>query len=435
MSQNEITDQEIQEQVTSEIEQSKDFAKTLSLDEIQNGDWFIKLLQQVIVSYKANVRAQYFQQKYPGLVPDDIADKLISVTTRYAAIAGGITGLTTSVAEFTALATSGMTLPVFLGSIGVEMIYLSRLQLLLILDLSIVYDLQLDLNDPEDILMIFAYGLGIAPNEIAGKILQTAAGAGTKNLIKTYITKGTLQTIQNLARQLGFKILQRTIIQYAVPVVSIAVSSTFNYFTTNSLGKIAKTHFKNRGKVTDELRQLISRQYVYDLIFPVSIKYIAQIDDEFHEREQIFYKAVISRMSFEGHKQEEFYNLLKHEDDLLEEIAKISDKNMAEILLELLILMAVYDGKLVEAERTFLTKVAQKLELPISLRDIEAQADEYKVDYSDSQWRKVTEATSQTLSSAKDAGIQFINLSSHKTKQQLTKLFAKPKDTETPTTD
>jgi tellurite resistance protein len=426
MSEHEITDQDIQEQVGSEIEQAKDFAKTVSFDEIQNGEWFTKLLRSVIESYKANVRAEYFQQKYPGLAPDEIADKLISVTTRYAAITGGITGLTTSVAEFTALASAGMTIPVFLGSIGVEMIYLARLQLHLVLDLSIVYDLQLDLSDPEDVLMIFAYSLGIGPNEIGGKILQTAVGAGTKNLIKTYISRGTLQTIQKLARQLGFKILQRTIIQYAVPVVSIAVSSSFNYITTNTLGQIAKSHFKNRGQVTEELRQLISRQYAYDLVFPISVKYIAQVDGEFHEREQTLYKAMISRMSFDDHKKEEFLDLLKHEDDLLEQIAKIEDKPMAETLLELLIMMAIYDGKLVDAERDFLLKVANTLKLSINIAEIETRAESYRIDYSNSQWRKVAETASQTFSATTNAGLELIRFSTDAVKSQLNKLFSKP---------
>jgi hypothetical protein len=85
------------------------------------------------------VRAKYFHQKYPFLPRDEIADKLISVTTRWATIAGGIAGATTTADQITAIGSAGMTLPLFLGAIGAEMIYLASIQMRLVLDLSVVY--------------------------------------------------------------------------------------------------------------------------------------------------------------------------------------------------------------------------------------------------------------------------------------------------------
>ncbi|MBN2267298.1 MAG: hypothetical protein JW725_03070 [Candidatus Babeliaceae bacterium] len=71
-------------EVSSELEEAKDFAKTLNIDDIKNGQWVIALLQKVVKNYNRNARAEYFQQKYPGLPPDEIADILTSVTVRYA---------------------------------------------------------------------------------------------------------------------------------------------------------------------------------------------------------------------------------------------------------------------------------------------------------------------------------------------------------------
>jgi hypothetical protein len=55
----------------------------------------------------------------------------------------------------------------------------------LVLDLSVVYDLQLDLEDPEDVLMVFGYALGIAPTEVLGRAATKAAGGGTRTLVKS----------------------------------------------------------------------------------------------------------------------------------------------------------------------------------------------------------------------------------------------------------
>ena len=93
-----VTQDEVAEaEVSSELEEAKSFAKTLKIEDVKSGQWFIALLQKVVQSYDRNARAEYFQQKYPGLPPDDIADILISVTVKYATIAGAITGAAQSV--------------------------------------------------------------------------------------------------------------------------------------------------------------------------------------------------------------------------------------------------------------------------------------------------------------------------------------------------
>ena len=311
-------DEHVKTQVSKELEDAKTLAKTLNLEEVKSGEWFIKLLQQVVRAYDRNARATYFQKKYPGLPPDDIADILTTVTVRYATIAGAVAGAAATANQIAALSSAGMTAALFFGSIGAEMLYLSQIQMRLVLDLSVVYDLQLDLEDPEDVLMIFGYALGVTPTAMIGKVLEKAAGAGAKEVVKKYISKGTLQALQDFARRLGFKILQRTILKYAVPVASAAVGSSYNYATTKSVGRIAKAHLKNRGKVTDELRVLVSRQHTYDLAFPAAVMYVAQVDGQFSTKEKELYKAMLSRMSFDEHTQAEFQKLTAKEENILD---------------------------------------------------------------------------------------------------------------------
>ncbi|MCA9976387.1 MAG: hypothetical protein KC413_11575, partial [Anaerolineales bacterium] len=291
-----ISDEVAEAQVASELEEARSFARTLDIEDVKSGQWFIALLQKVVQSYNHNARAEYFQQKYPGLPPDEIAAILTSVTVRYATIAGAITGATVTLNQIGALSSAGMTIAVMAGAIGAEMVYLARIQMRLVLDLSVVYDLQLDSADPEDILMIFGYAMGVTPAEMFGKRLQAAAGAGTRSAIRKYISKGTLKTVQNFGKRIGIRITQKAIIKYAVPVVSAAAGSSYNYVTTKAVGSIAKNHLKNRGEVTEELRQLVSRQNTYDIAFPAAAMYIAQIDGEFSAKEQELYRAILSRM-------------------------------------------------------------------------------------------------------------------------------------------
>ncbi len=372
-------DEHVKAQVSKELEDAKTLAKTLNFEEVKSGEWFIKLLQQVVRAYDRNARATYFQKKYPGLPPDEIADILTSVTVKYATIAGAIAGVAATADEIAAISSAGLTVALFVGSIGAEMLYLSNIQMRLVLDMSVLYDLQLDTEDPEDILLIFGYALGVAPAEALGKGLQAAARAGTANAIKKVVSKGTLEALQKFAQRLGFKILQRTIIKYAVPVASAAVGSGYNYIATKSVGKIAKIHFKNRGKVTDELRAVISKQNIYDLAIPAAAMFMAQVDGNVSSKEKELYRAMLSRMSFEEHTPADFNRLVSDEHSILDAVSQIEDAELRKALIELLTLMAVYDGILANEEREFLTSAAERLGVSLDIEQVEKRAKEYQV--------------------------------------------------------
>lgn len=399
-------DEHVKAQVSKELEDAKTLAKTLNLEEVKSGEWFIKLLQQVVRAYDRNARATYFQKKYPGLPPDDIADVLTTVTVRYATIAGAVAGTAATANQIAALSSAGMTAALLIGSIGAEMLYLSQIQMRLVLDLSVVYDLQLDLEDPEDVLMIFGYALGVAPTEMIGKGLQIAAGAGAKEAVKKYISKGTLQGLQDFARRLGFKILQRTILKYAVPVASAAVGSSYNYATTKSVGRIGKAHLKNRGKVTDELRVLVSRQHIYDLAFPAAVIYVAQVDGQFSAKEKELYRAMLSRMSFDEHTQVEFQKLTAKEENILEAIGNIEDEEVRRSLMEILVLMSIYDGELAEKEREFLRSAAERLNVPLDIAEIEQRTKDYQFVVQKNFFEKTAEITGGAVAQAIDVAGQ-----------------------------
>lgn len=372
-------DENLKSQVVKELEQAKALAKSFDFEQVKNGEWFVALLRQVITAYDRNARAVYFQKKYPGLPSDEIADILTSVTVRYATIAGAVAGVAASANEIAALASGGMTAALFVGTIGAEMLYLSSIQIRLMLDMSVLYDLQLDPDDPEDILMIFGYALGIAPTEIIGKGLQVATRAGTKNAIKKVVTKGTREALLKFGKRLGFKILQRTVIKFAVPVASAAMGGGYNYLTTKSVGQIAKLHFKNRGKVTDELRAAISRQNTYELAVPAAAMFMAQVDGNVSPKEKELYRAMLSRMSFAEHTPADFQRLVNNEQSILDAVSQIEDVELRKVLIELLTLMAIYDGVLVDEEREFLLNAAERLGVSLDIEQVEKRTKEYQV--------------------------------------------------------
>lgn len=430
-------DEVLKTQVAAELKKAKQLAKSLNFEEVKSGEWFFHLLRKVIQSYDRNARATYFQKKYPGLPDDEIADILISVAVRYAIIAGAIAGAAATANQIAGFSSAGMTAALFLGSIGAEMLYLVQIQMRLVLDLSIVYDLQLDPEDPEDVLMIFGYALGMAPTEMLGKKLQVAAGAASKKGVEKYISKGRLEAIQKFANRLGSKIFQRDFLKYAVPVASVVVGSGYNYASTLSVGKIAKAHLKNRGKVTDELRILVSRQNTYNLAFPAAVMYLAQVDGQYSPKEKEFYKAMLSRMSFEEHTQAEFQKLIASDDNVLDAIANFEDVEIRRSLMEILILMAIYDGELAEKEREFLAGVAERLNIALDIADIERRTQGYRIVLQKNIFEKTAgiagEAAVKAINVAGQAAISAKDTAAgagEKVKGALGKVFTRKKEDE-----
>ncbi len=422
-------DERLKSQVSKELEEAKALAKSLDFEKVKNGEWFFALLKQVIKAYDRNARAAYFQKKYPGLPSDEIADILTSVTVRYATIAGAVTGVAASVDEIAALGSGGMTAALFVGTIGAEMLYLSNIQMRLMLDMSVLYDLHLDPEDPEDILMIFGYALGVAPAEFIGKGLQVAARAGTKDIVKKVVTKGTREALLKFGKKLGFKILQRTVIKFAVPVASAAIGSGYNYVTTKSVGQIAKLHFKNRGKVTDELRAVVSRQNTYDLAVPAAAMFMAQIDGNVSPKEKELYRAMLSRMSFDEHTPADFQRLVSDEQSILDAVSQIEDVELRKTLIELLTLMAIYDGSLVNEEREFLMNAAERLDVSLDIEQVEKRAKEYQVIVE----KNVLEKSAGAIGSAAVTAIGTAGQAANKFKDALGKAM-KRRDSGTPST-
>lgn len=107
--------------------------------------------------------------------------------------------------------------------------------------------------------------------------------------------------------------------------------------------------------------------------------YMAQIDGNVSSEEKELYRAMLSRMSFEEHTPADFSKLIKDEQSILDSVAQIEDVELREALIELITLMAIYDGNLTTEEREFLTSTAERLEVSLDMGQVEERMKEYQV--------------------------------------------------------
>ncbi len=226
----------------------------------KSGEWLLPLVQNAFRTYYANANADYFRKKYPRASDDEIIAKLTGVAAKNAAILGAVTGASVSANEIasivTGTASGGLSLPAqatILGlSLASEAVLLARFQLQLIANIAKIVGVPLDPDDPEDVLVVLGFALGGAGAEAVGKFGAKAAGHLTKAAIRRQISGKALEALKAAARRIGVKLLQRSIIKYAVPIASMLIGGGWNYATTKKVGSIATDHFRKAARERDE---------------------------------------------------------------------------------------------------------------------------------------------------------------------------------------
>lgn len=76
--------------VKKELDQVREFISDLSIDDLKQGDWFVKLVRYSLDSYSETVDDKYFREKYPDLPPDAVVDARTKMASNYAMIEGGL---------------------------------------------------------------------------------------------------------------------------------------------------------------------------------------------------------------------------------------------------------------------------------------------------------------------------------------------------------
>jgi uncharacterized protein (DUF697 family) len=234
-------------------EAKQDYEEVGGWSSFISGQWLWQIIQKSFSNYWKNANVEYFESKYGTKDKEKLAEKLISVAAKNAAILGGITGAAITTDEIVAIATSakgGVGLPqkiaIAAAAIASESILLTRIQLQLVANLGKLYGVPLDPDDPEDILIILAYALGGSAAEAAGKFGMKVGGKFAGRTVKAVFKKEPLAVLKRIAEKVGVKILQRSIVKYTIPVVSIGIGSGWNYTSTIAFGKLAIKHFKQR---------------------------------------------------------------------------------------------------------------------------------------------------------------------------------------------
>jgi hypothetical protein len=240
--------------IRAALKAAKDrIAEIGGLKAFRNNEWLLNLVEKTLTNYIQQATPEFFRSKYPDLSNDQIAQKLVDLACKNAALAGGLTGAAISADELLAFFTAGeagigvpANIAICLTAIATEALFVTGLQLQLAARLAVLYEVPLQMDDPEDIWVILAFASGGGLAEWAGKEGMQVGRRLSESAVRQYIRKEVLEFLQQIAKKLGYKLLRRTIINAVVPGVSIAIGAFWNKKTTRKVGEIAIEHFKKR---------------------------------------------------------------------------------------------------------------------------------------------------------------------------------------------
>jgi hypothetical protein len=250
------------EAVERERAELRDFVKGLSPDDIKSGGWFTKLSAHAMSSYTDKIDWRYFQERYEGVPADAIVDQRIKMAARYAALEGGLSAGAYSAAVVATLGSLGgaspATVPAALATVMVDVAYITRLQLRLAYDISVLYRVPLDLSDPDDMWKLIRVAFTIKSGEVVRGGVVKAVPAMMRPLIKRFYSGAVLSAAKGLP-VVGKFLLQRNVIKIGIPVVGVPLAVVLNRYTTLLAGRHAQAVFRNEARVIEIAEGLSER--------------------------------------------------------------------------------------------------------------------------------------------------------------------------------
>lgn len=251
-----------EEVVKTEQKKLRDFVGELSGDDVKTGNWFTGLIAHALNQYTKDVDWEYFQRKYNGVPADAIVGRRIVMAARYAALEGGLSaGAYTGAVAATIGSLGGAspaTVPAALGTILVDVAFITQLQLRLAYDISVLYRIPFDVNDPEDLWKLIRVAFTIKGGEAAREGIIKVVPTFVRPLVKKFYGRAVLSFGRSLPI-VGKFLLQRNIIKIGIPLVGVPLSVVLNRYSTLLVGRHARAVFRNEARIIELAGRLVER--------------------------------------------------------------------------------------------------------------------------------------------------------------------------------
>lgn len=349
--------------VRLEVERVRRFVGQLSLEDLKQGTWFVKLLSFALDKYTTEVDAAYFRTKYPDLPRDAIAQARCRMAANYAGIEGAVSGLAYNGAIAATIGSGGgaspLTLPAGGASFVIDTVYTSYLQVRLAYDLAVIYGVPLDMNDPEDLWKLVRIAFVIKSGEAGSSALLRGVPAAVRPTLKKIFSGSTLRAVQSLP-VIGKQLLQRNIIKFGIPLVGVPLSVGVNYWTTRVSGSHATAILRMEARISERAAKLVADTTHHEELM-LAMWAIAHADGKIVENERLLLHRTTEAARAAG-CTDEFFARFRDQvhpdlDDLWKRVEAL--RHDAEAIYRGAVEAAAVDGRVDAAEWNRLERLAE----------------------------------------------------------------------------
>jgi hypothetical protein len=359
--------------VRIELDRIHEFVSDLSIDDLKQGDWFVKLLAFSLDQYVNTVDADYFKQKYPHLPPDAVVDARIKMASNYASIAGAITSTAYSGAVVATIGSRGgasrLTVPAGAASFAVDLVYTSYLQLRMTYDISVLYGVPINIKDPDDTWKLVKLAFGIRAGETVNQAAMKAIPAFIRPLIKKIFSGSTLTAVKSLP-VIGKHLLQRNIIKFAIPFVTIPLTTAMNWWLTELAGDRAKQLLRREAKIIESADRIIDETEDFELLMSI-LWLLINVDEAVLDEERLFLHHLTMCVEREDKATPEIMEFLDRfryqidiDEDLVWREVDTVPSDVAQKLFKVAVIATAVDGKMSKKEIDILERLADRLRVP-----------------------------------------------------------------------
>jgi uncharacterized protein (DUF697 family) len=285
------------------LAEMREFAAKQDRQTLESGAWFQQIIKAALGTYSKNANAAFFKSKYPGLPPDAVSEILITTAKRYAMLEGGVSAAAYSAAIASTIGSGGgaspLTIPAALGAFAVDLSFTTALQLRLAHDLAVIYGVPVDLDDPEDVWELVLVAFGVKAGEVGREAVAKAAPEAVRQGVKAVVRGPVLEFLKRLPF-IGQYILQRRLIQFAIPLVGIPLNAGMNWWTTSSISKRARTVYRDKASIHEAAEKIMADEDVDPMLVLRTMWWIAQADGKVTDGEARLLRMTIEMVKAAG---------------------------------------------------------------------------------------------------------------------------------------
>jgi hypothetical protein len=252
-----------------------------------------------------------------------------------------------------------------------EAAYTSLLQVDLACDLASMYGVPFDADDLGEVATLFGLALEVDVKRRHPTREEEAAPAEAEG--DGGLTSKLLELEEGeIAKRIGRKLLEESVMRNAIPVLGIAISGRWNYVATKRLGKTVKKYMRYRRALVHNCTALRLDIVVNPGLLVEGAWLLATTDGDAGHEEVMALALIMDQLPEEKRRAIELDKALgDDEEEWFVELTK-APAEMLDPMLDVFYLIAATDKEVQASERRFLRRVGKAIGRPIDFERLES---------------------------------------------------------------